>query len=179
MVSKLLLEEIKTRWEMELQKYPAHIRGRFFAAAVVNTLNDKIVSIGLNRVLMNSNPTNHAEIVALNNVFKLSSDVRLPEYFVMVSSHEPCMMCASAIMWSGIKNVEYVFSYEETKDLFSVEEDIIMLRNSCGIDHVKNSNLYNAQQIDDQSFKNDLIEMYKKFYSEEDNNHLKEQYNLV
>ena len=178
MISKKVLNEIKKLWELELQKYPATVRGRFFAAAVVNTINERIVSVGLNEVLIAKNPTKHAEIVALDNVFKLSSDVILPDYFILVSSHEPCMMCAAAIMWSGIKNVEYVFSYEDTKDIFSVGEDLVMMHNSCGINHIKNSDMYNAKQITDQSFRDSLISMYEKLYTV-DNKQLKEQYNLV
>ncbi|MGE5485010.1 MAG: nucleoside deaminase [Ignavibacteriales bacterium] len=58
-----------------------------------------------------ADPTSHAEL----NAIRLAS--RIPGVSfgdcVLVSTHEPCPMCATAIVWSGIKNLVYGYSISE------------------------------------------------------------------
>lgn len=39
-----------------------------------------------------------------------------PADSIFLSTHEPCCMCISAIVWSGFKKVFYFFPYEATRD---------------------------------------------------------------
>lgn len=39
-----------------------------------------------------------------------------PSDCIFLSTHEPCCMCISAIVWSGFKKVFYLFPYESTRD---------------------------------------------------------------
>lgn len=39
-----------------------------------------------------------------------------PASSVFLSTHEPCCMCISSIVWSGFKKVFYLFPYETTRD---------------------------------------------------------------
>jgi tRNA(adenine34) deaminase len=56
-------------------------------------------------------PTAHAEITAIRKAaFVLGRDL---EGCLIVSTHEPCPMCATAIVWSGIKEIGYGYSIKE------------------------------------------------------------------
>lgn len=39
-----------------------------------------------------------------------------PQDSVFLSTHEPCCLCISAIVWTGFKRVFYLFPYEATRD---------------------------------------------------------------
>jgi tRNA(adenine34) deaminase len=56
-------------------------------------------------------PTSHAEINAIRGVAqKYGRDF---DGCTLIATHEPCPMCASAILWSGIKNLVYGYSITE------------------------------------------------------------------
>ena len=75
-----------------------------FGAIIVK--EDKIISEAFNRVVLNNDPTAHAEILAIR---KASSVLRSHDLdgCALYSSCEPCPMCLGAIYWSGIKKVVY------------------------------------------------------------------------
>lgn len=66
--------------------------------------NEKIISRGFNSVIRNSDSTQHAEIVALREAFKIEKNYRLPEY-TLYTTLEPCIMCTGAIIESRIKKL--------------------------------------------------------------------------
>jgi tRNA(Arg) A34 adenosine deaminase TadA len=46
---------------------------------------------------------------------------------VFLATHEPCSLCLSGIAWSGFSEVYYLFTYEDSRDLFSIPYDIEIL----------------------------------------------------
>jgi tRNA(adenine34) deaminase len=56
-------------------------------------------------------PTAHAELTAIRKAASLLGG-RL-DGCLIISTHEPCPMCATAIVWSGIKEVGYGYSIKE------------------------------------------------------------------
>ena len=68
--------------------------------------NGKIISEAHNSVVLNSDPTAHAEILAIRQaaLFLRSHDL---SDCTLYSSCEPCPMCLGAIYWAGIKKVVY------------------------------------------------------------------------
>ncbi len=57
-------------------------------------------------------PTSHAEINAIKHATKIiGKDL---SKCMIVSTHEPCPMCSSAIVWSGIAEVAYGYSIEQS-----------------------------------------------------------------
>jgi tRNA(adenine34) deaminase len=58
-----------------------------------------------------SDPTSHAEL----NAIRLASRKygRNLEDCILIATHEPCPMCATAIVWSGIKTLVYGYSITE------------------------------------------------------------------
>jgi guanine deaminase len=75
-----------------------------FGAVIVK--DDKIISEAFNRVVLNNDPTAHAEILAIRQASSVLHSHELNEC-TLYSSCEPCPMCLGAIYWSGIKKVVY------------------------------------------------------------------------
>jgi Cytosine/adenosine deaminases len=65
-----------------------------------------IISEAFNRVVLNNDPTAHAEILAIRQASAVLSSHDL-NGCSLYSSCEPCPMCLGAIYWSGIKKVVY------------------------------------------------------------------------
>ena len=67
---------------------------------------DKIIAESNNKVVMNIDPTAHAEILAIRDasLFLKTHDLT---GCVLYASCEPCPMCLGAIYWAGIKKVVY------------------------------------------------------------------------
>ena len=79
--------------------------GEVPVGAVV-VMNDKIVGRGWNRNLTDSDPTAHAEIVALREAGTNVGNHRLGDCNLFVTI-EPCAMCAGALMHARIKRLVY------------------------------------------------------------------------
>lgn len=79
-------------------------KGGPFGAIIVK--DDKIVGRGWNQVTFATDPTAHAEIVAIRDACR-----RLKEFSLhdcdLYASCEPCPMCLSAIYWARIRRVFY------------------------------------------------------------------------
>lgn len=82
-----------------------------------------VIGTGVNRVVLNKDPTAHAEIVAIRNACKYVDSHSL-EKCKLYCSCEPCPMCLSAIYWAGIKEVYYGSSREDAKKM-GFQDDFI------------------------------------------------------
>jgi tRNA(Arg) A34 adenosine deaminase TadA len=83
----------------------AEANGEVPVGAVV-VHEDKIIGRGQNRVLRDSDPTAHAEIVALREAGLALKNYRL-EDCTLYATLEPCAMCAGAILHSRIARLVY------------------------------------------------------------------------
>jgi guanine deaminase len=68
--------------------------------------NDKIISEAINKVVLISDPTAHAEILAIRLAASVLKSPDLSDC-TLYSSCEPCPMCLGAIYWAGITRVVY------------------------------------------------------------------------
>jgi len=66
----------------------------------------KIVGRGWNRNLTDSDPTAHAEVVALREAGKIVGNHRLTEC-ELFATIEPCAMCAGALVHARVKRLVY------------------------------------------------------------------------
>ncbi len=97
-----------------------------FGAAVLHKDSLQFVMAGANDEA--HNPLLHAEISCLNSFWSLPRESRPPPTeCLFLTTHEPCSMCLSAITWSGFDNFYYLFSYEDTRDDFSIPHDLAIL----------------------------------------------------
>jgi tRNA(adenine34) deaminase len=72
----------------------------------VIVMNDKIIARGHNQTERLTDPTAHAEIIALTSAFNYLGSKYLPDASIYVTV-EPCLMCAGALYWSKIGRVVY------------------------------------------------------------------------
>lgn len=75
-----------------------------FGAVVVR--NGEIISTGTNRVVPDSDPTAHAEVVAIRAACEALGSFQLDDCDVY-SSTEPCPMCMGALYWARPRRVFY------------------------------------------------------------------------
>jgi tRNA(adenine34) deaminase len=84
------------------------------AAAIIDE-NLEIVSKSINLITTDLDPTAHAEIVAIRQAAKKLQNNRLDSYS-LISTLEPCLMCAGAISQARINKV--IFGAYEPKTGF-------------------------------------------------------------
>lgn len=84
-------------------------RNHGFGAVIIK--GDQILAQAHDQEESNADPTSHAEL----NAIRLAAQRygRNFEDCVLISTYEPCPMCATAIIWSGIKTLVYGYSIKE------------------------------------------------------------------
>ncbi|MEP6503796.1 MAG: tRNA adenosine(34) deaminase TadA, partial [Betaproteobacteria bacterium] len=66
----------------------------------------QVVATGYNRPITTTDPTAHAELVALRHAAQLLANYRLPDCTLVVTL-EPCAMCAMALIHARFKRVVF------------------------------------------------------------------------
>ncbi len=98
---------------------------------------------------------------------------------VFLSTHEPCCMCISSIVWSGFRKVVYLFPYSITSEQ-GIPHDINTMHELWGVSSYRKKNKYCAtaclmdliQQIDTtndaalEAKKSSLMEMITRLINE-------------
>jgi tRNA(adenine34) deaminase len=84
----------------------AEAAGEVPVGAIVVSATGEVIARGNNRVLRNSDPTAHAEIVALRAAGVALENYRLPGCSLYCTL-EPCAMCAGAILHARIARLVY------------------------------------------------------------------------
>jgi tRNA(adenine34) deaminase len=80
-----------------------------FGAAIMK--NGQIITSAHDKEDTENDPTSHAEMNVIREASrKLGKKL---SGCILVSTHEPCPMCASAIVWSGITEIAYGYSIHE------------------------------------------------------------------
>jgi tRNA(adenine34) deaminase len=91
------------------QALNAQLAGEVPVGAVITRLVDgvpQVVATGYNRPITTSDPTAHAEIVALRHAAQMLGNYRLPGCTLYVTL-EPCAMCAAAMMHARLDRVVF------------------------------------------------------------------------
>lgn len=96
--------------------------------------NGKIIARSFNHNLISSDPTAHAEIMALRQAAEIKKSPRLDGCDIYVTL-EPCAMCAAAIALARIRRIYYAASDEK----FGAIEN--------GIRFFSNSSTYHKPEI--------------------------------
>ena len=124
-----------------------------FGAVIVDK-NGNIISNGNNKVLLEKDPTAHAEITAIREACRKLNTHDLSDY-ILYTSCEPCPMCLSAIIWANIKEVYYGCTKEDAAEIGFRDEVIYDFIKG------KDKTLLNLKQIDrEECIK--TFEEYKK-----------------
>ncbi|MCX6583301.1 MAG: tRNA adenosine(34) deaminase TadA [Candidatus Aminicenantes bacterium] len=83
----------------------AYREGEVPIGAVI-VLNNEIIGKGYNSVIKNSDPTAHAEIMALRAAGKAAQNYRLLDTAIYVTL-EPCFMCYAALVHARVRNLYF------------------------------------------------------------------------
>lgn len=112
------MEEKFMRRAIELaQRGMENNEGGPFGCVIVK--NGEIIGEGNNQVLLNNDPTAHAEVMAIRNACSNISSFQLDNCEIYTSC-EPCPMCLGAIYWARPSKVYYACT---KKDAASIEFD--------------------------------------------------------
>ncbi|KAJ9607418.1 hypothetical protein H2200_008491 [Cladophialophora chaetospira] len=100
---------------------------KLFGAAILERSSLKTVLAETNNE--RESPLLHGEINCIQQFCKLPKDGR-PETkdCIFFATHEPCSLCLSGITWSGFNEFYYMFTYEDSRDLFAIPYDIDILK---------------------------------------------------
>lgn len=75
-----------------------------------------------------ASPLLHGEINCIQQFFGTASEGRpATKDCVFFATHEPCSLCLSGITWAGFREFYYLFTYEDSRDLFAIPYDIDIL----------------------------------------------------
>lgn len=75
-------------------------------SVIFNKDINEIIGSSHNRVQLNNNPFDHAEIIALREAMIKTNRIHLDNSILIVTL-EPCLMCFGALLNAGIKEVYY------------------------------------------------------------------------
>lgn len=92
------------RLAIELAKAGGNV-GEVPVGAIV-VFDNEVIGEGSNRSILDSDPSAHAEIVALRVAARQQNNYRLPNA-ILYATIEPCSMCASAIIHARIETVVF------------------------------------------------------------------------
>ncbi|BGP55464.1 hypothetical protein JCM8202_002369 [Rhodotorula sphaerocarpa] len=125
----LLRAFLRTTSEQILPLTTSGVRSgsKVFGAAVLKKKDLEAVTVATNQE-GKGGPLRHGEVEAVEGFYALEEGER-PEVkdTVFFATHEPCSLCLSAIAWGGWDNFFYLFTYEDTRDAFSIPHDLRIL----------------------------------------------------
>ena len=131
-----------------------------FGACIVK--NGEIIGKGSNHVLINNDPTAHAEIMAIRDACKNINSYDLSGAELYTSCY-PCPMCLSAVIWSNIKKVYYGNTKEDAANI-GFRDDLIYNFINNLTDNSNDSSILKLESID----REETIKSFKKFLEKSD-----------
>jgi tRNA(Arg) A34 adenosine deaminase TadA len=99
---------------------------KLFGAAILSRSTLAPVTVATNNEL--ASPLLHGEINCIQQFFSSPAEGRpATKDCVFFATHEPCSLCLSGITWAGFNEFYYLFTYEDSRDLFAIPYDIDIL----------------------------------------------------
>ncbi|KAK8100768.1 hypothetical protein PG999_011142 [Apiospora kogelbergensis] len=134
---------------------------KLFGAAILRKDDLSAVTVATNNE--KASPLLHGEINCIQQFFSLpetaTSSRPVSKDCLFLATHEPCSLCLSGITWSGFDNFYYLFTYEDSRDRFSIPYDIQILREVFRVPAVKG-----AQESSEQLERRPLYNHCNKFF---------------
>lgn len=82
----------------------------------------QVIGRGYNHPITQSDPTAHAEVVALRQACHATQNYRLPEDAILYVTLEPCTMCVGALIHSRIHRVVFATAEPKAGSLVSARQ---------------------------------------------------------
>jgi tRNA(Arg) A34 adenosine deaminase TadA len=100
---------------------------KLFGAAILTRSDLAPVTVATNDEKVS--PLLHGEINCIQQFFfNTPADARpATKDCIFFATHEPCSLCLSGITWAGFNEFYYLFTYEDSRDLFAIPYDIDIL----------------------------------------------------
>ena len=120
-------------------------KGGPFGAVIIR--EGKIIGSSGNHVLELTDPTAHAEVMAIRDACGNmgSTDLSGCEIY---SSAEPCPMCTAAIYWAGLKNIFFSNTEQQSLDYGFVDKEILEeLRKPSAKRKIKATRIINSSAL--------------------------------
>ncbi len=83
-----------------------------YAVGAVLVKGSRVIASSSNRSKRDESPIAHAEMLAVIKGSKILASRHLPEC-VLYTTHEPCPMCASVVVWARLRGVVYGARYQD------------------------------------------------------------------
>jgi tRNA(Arg) A34 adenosine deaminase TadA len=100
---------------------------KLFGAAILSRSTLEAVTVATNNE--RESPLLHGEINCIQSFFASPKEGRpQTKDCIFFATHEPCSLCLSGITWSGFNEFYYLFTYEDSRDLFGIPYDIDILQ---------------------------------------------------
>lgn len=107
---------------------------KLFGAAILRRSDLRAHTVATNNERVS--PLLHGEINCIQEFFTNTNnndrDSTLPRPdtrdCIFFATHEPCSLCLSGIAWAGFREFYYLFTYEDSRDLFAIPYDIDILQ---------------------------------------------------
>jgi tRNA(Arg) A34 adenosine deaminase TadA len=132
---------------------------KLFGAAILARHDVKPLTVATNNERVS--PLFHGEIACIQQFFTIDypDSTTRPDPgrdCIFLATHEPCSLCLSGITWSGFTEFYYLFTYEDSRDLFSIP---------CDIDILEQVFRVQGEETDDQMRKRPLYNRKNKFFT--------------
>ncbi|MEH1948201.1 MAG: nucleoside deaminase [Nostoc sp.] len=121
-----------------------------YGAVIVK--DNEVVAVAHNTVRRDNDPSAHAEINAIRSLTAKLKNPSLEGYSIYTTG-EPCPMCATACVWSGLSEIVYGASIQ---DLISVNQSQINISCEEVIDKS-----FRKIKVTKDVLKNECLELFK------------------
>ncbi|KAK4173834.1 cytidine deaminase-like protein [Triangularia setosa] len=100
---------------------------KLFGAAILSRSDLTPLTVATNNE--RESPLLHGEINCIQQFFAtIPPSARPPtKECIFFATHEPCSLCLSGITWAGFNEFYYLFTYQDSRDLFGIPYDIDIL----------------------------------------------------
>ena len=155
----MMNEYMKIAHDLAIDNLITNAGGPFGACIVKDGI---VIGKGSNNVLLNNDPTAHAEVMAIRDACKNISSYDLSGCELYTSCY-PCPMCLSAIIWANIKVVYYGNTKEDAANI-GFRDDFIYKYISMLERDVQDKDILELRCID----RNETIKGFQEFANKED-----------
>lgn len=121
---------------------------KLFGAAILRKSDLSVVIADTNQegAKVGGSPIWHGETWTIKQFFEFPRDTRpAVKDCLFLTTHEPCSLCLSAITWAGFDSFTYMFTYEDTDQLFDIRGDLDVFEH---VFHLKESEKAQVASVD-------------------------------